>query len=105
MKRCEQCGEPFEPNSRGRPRKFCPDCASPEAAGRRWRERHAEEVAAYNAARRVKHEPRPCIECGELFTPGRVDGRLCSDRCRQRHRYRSSPRFMRKYGGRGFFSR
>jgi hypothetical protein len=32
-----------------------------------WSEAHPEKRAAYSRARRVKHEPRPCTECGELF--------------------------------------
>ena len=29
------------------------------------------KAASYNLARRVVHEPRPCVECGELFVPKR----------------------------------
>jgi hypothetical protein len=99
MKRCEHCGEPFEPNAIGRPRRFCADCAAPAAAGRRWRERNAEEVAAYNLARRVPPpKPRPCVECGKPFVPGRRGGEMCSSLCRERHRHRRTRAWLREYG-------
>ncbi len=49
-------------------RRFCGGCGEP--------------FASYNATRRVVHEPRPCVECGELFTPRRSDRTICSTRCR-----------------------
>jgi hypothetical protein len=99
MKRCEGCGEPFVPNSRGRPRRFCADCSVPAVAARRWRERRPERVEAYNAARRVAPpEPRECSECGKLFVPGRRDGEMCSDLCRARHSHRRTRDWLRQYG-------
>jgi hypothetical protein len=87
--RCVGCGELFErPVGRGRPRLYCPDCvpavgvAGAAEMARRWRALNPEAVEAYNRARRVSHERRPCVECGEEFTPNRVDRLVCSERCR-----------------------
>jgi hypothetical protein len=69
-KRCSRCGEngssdSFPPNSRMRDglSSWCRRCHA--AAVQRWRERNPAKAASYNLARRVKHEPRPCSECGE----------------------------------------
>ncbi len=72
------------PNRVGRPRRLCAVCAAPAIYARRWWEAQPEKRAAYSLARRVKHEPRPCTECGELFTPRRSDAEMCSDLCRWR---------------------
>ena len=37
----------------------------------------------YAKKRRVKHDPRPCLVCSELFTPQRITKQVCSDKCRQ----------------------
>jgi hypothetical protein len=86
---CVGCGELFErPVGRGRPRLYCPGCVPPVGvagageAARRWRELNPEAVEAYNQARRVSHEPRACVECGEQFRPNRADRLVCSDGCR-----------------------
>jgi hypothetical protein len=71
---CEGCGAPFARNRRGRPRRFCDGCP--------------ERAEAYNAARRVVHEPRPCVEGGEEFTPGRSDRIVCSTSCRWKRKRR-----------------
>jgi hypothetical protein len=47
-----------------------------------WRTENPEKAALYNLARRVKHEPRPCTECGERFVPGGSDAEMCNDLCR-----------------------
>jgi len=73
---CEACGEPFEPNPRGGPRRFCVKCAAYGPVSKRWR-----------AAHKVEPEPRACIQCGEAFVPERVTGHLCSDECRWRWKY------------------
>jgi hypothetical protein len=54
------------------------------AVVQRRREENPEKAASYNLARRVKHEPRPCIECGEQFVPGCSDTLVCKDLCRWR---------------------
>jgi hypothetical protein len=74
LRSCEGCGAWFEPNRRGRPRRFCGQCGEP--------------FASYNAARHVVHEPRPCVECGEKFTPGRSDRIVCSTSCRWKRKRR-----------------
>ena len=79
---CEQCGGPFEPNQRGRPRRFCGLCSAPAVAAARWREDNAEKRAAYNVGRRVAPKPKVCVVCGEPFTPQRSDCQVCSDICR-----------------------
>ena len=88
-KRCSKCGktgssERFPPNPRTQDglSSWCRECHN--AAVRAWRERNPDKAASYNVARRVKHEPRPCLECGELFVPRRSDTQLCSDLCRWR---------------------
>jgi hypothetical protein len=53
-----------------------------------WRAENPERVEAYNAARRVVHESRPCVECGEEFTPGRSDRIVCSTSCRWKRKRR-----------------
>ena len=72
--RCEGCGATFTPNRLGRPRRFCGACGEP--------------FASYNAARRLVHRARPCVECGEEFTPGRSDRIVCSTSCRWRRKRR-----------------
>ena len=79
---CEQCGQPFERNVRGRPRRFCATCGSPAVAAARWREENAERRAAYNRGRRVVPKAKVCVQCAELFTPNRSDCQVCSDVCR-----------------------
>ena len=32
----------------------------------------------------VKHDPKPCEECGKEYTPRRMPSRFCGDVCRQR---------------------
>jgi hypothetical protein len=60
----------FPPNPRTRDglSSWCRRCHA--AAVQRWRERNPAKAASYNLARRVKHEPRPCTERGEVFVPG-----------------------------------
>ena len=44
---CAECGQPVEPNSRGRPREYCKGCSTPAARKRREREndrQHPERV-------------------------------------------------------------
>jgi hypothetical protein len=57
MSTCLNCQAEFtEPKRRGRPRKFCHDCAPPGDHGANcalWRKFHPEAVAAYNESRRV----------------------------------------------------
>lgn len=84
-KRCSRCGEvglsdrfPSNPRTRDGLSSWCRECHN--AAVRAWRDRHP----GYYASRRVKHEPRRCTECGELFVPGRSDTELCSDLCQWR---------------------
>jgi len=92
---CVGCGELFErPVGRGRPRLYCPGSvpsvgvAGAAEMARRWRELNPDAVEAYREAQRRAYreahplEPRPCSECGEDFTPNRVDRIVCSDRCR-----------------------
>jgi hypothetical protein len=84
-KRCSRCGktgflDAFPANSKTRDGRspWCRECHN--AAVREWRERNP----GYYLSRRVKHEPRPCTECGELFVPGRSDTLVCKDLCRWR---------------------
>lgn len=87
LRSCEMCGDGFEPNRRGRPRRFCDRCSgSPYAA--RWRAEHPDRIEAYRASRRVAHKPRPCVECGEHFTPSRSDRIVCSTSCRWKRKRR-----------------
>jgi hypothetical protein len=87
VKRCTHCGgekplDGFPPSKRtsdGRS-SWCRVCVN--ASVRVWRERNRERVAAYY--RRVVHEPRACIQCGESFVPGRSDALVCSTVCRWR---------------------
>jgi hypothetical protein len=34
--------------------------------------------------RRVEHEPKLCVVCGEMFTPQRNDAKTCGSKCRQK---------------------
>jgi hypothetical protein len=70
---CEQCGQVFERNGRGRPRRFCATCGSPAVAAARWREVNAEARAAYNLGRRVVPVAKVCVVCGGQFTPQRSE--------------------------------
>jgi ribosomal protein S27AE len=97
-KRCSRCGETglsdrFPPNSRTRDglSSWCRRCHA--AAVQRWRDQNPKKAASYNLARRVKHEPRPCVQCGEPFVPRRSDTQLCSNLCRWRwsRRHRKRP--------------
>jgi len=47
MTKCADCGAAFEPNGRGRPRKFCLDCSprDPIEATKAWRARNREQIA------------------------------------------------------------
>src|SRR3954447_16590017 len=62
---------------------WCRECQLER--NRRWRAEHPEYAAKVNAARRVKHEPRRCDQCGETYTPSRADVVLC-DGCRRERR-------------------
>jgi hypothetical protein len=73
---------PPNPRSRDGSSSWCRRCHA--AAVQRWRERNPAKAVSNNLARRVKHDPRPCTECGDLFTPGRSNAEMCSDPCRRR---------------------
>jgi hypothetical protein len=88
-KRCSRCGETspldrFPANSKSRDglSSWCRRCHA--AAVQRWRDENPGKAASYKLARRVQHEPRPCIQCGEPFVPRRSDAQICSDLCRWR---------------------
>jgi hypothetical protein len=70
---CEHCGEPFYFGWKGNGlhiRYCCGEC--------RW-DADGERRHARRARPRL---PRPCMRCGETFTPARSDARYCSGRCR-----------------------
>jgi hypothetical protein len=69
---CETCGESFLRNSRGRPRKFCPNCSSRREASRRW----------WNENRRKEPETRRCVECGQEFMTSIPQQLYCKVKCR-----------------------
>ncbi len=54
LRRCQACGERFEANRRGRPRRFC-DGGSGSPAARVWRAENPERAEAYKAAGRLVH--------------------------------------------------
>jgi len=54
---------------------YCRDCRA--TYQRNWRRRNPGKEKARNRARRVAHEPRVCVTCGETFTPTRSDSRRC----------------------------
>lgn len=89
---CEGCGAAVVQTGRGRPRKFCPECATPE----RGRERNREAGLRTDGKPRTIYPPRTCAasDCQESFTPARLGERYCSRRCwdRERDRNRSRPR-------------
>ena len=72
---------------------ICRSCVS--AAGRAWREKNAEHVAAQNELRRLEYQEargdltRTCEnpDCAKTFTPSRVDAKFCSRKCRDRQKY------------------
>jgi hypothetical protein len=99
-KRCARCGErlpfaDFRPNPRNTYYKlhsWCRGCCA--AYNREWRERHREQIDAYNASLRrppVRHE---CSECGAEFfaQPNKL---TCSDRCRRARWRRLNPEKQR----------
>jgi hypothetical protein len=49
---------------------------------RLWRERNPEKAASYYTP--VADKPRPCVQCGEDFVPGRSDALVCGMKCRWR---------------------
>jgi len=57
----------------GYPSRTCEDCGR-EFPSASWHRRRCNECAREhrNARRRVRHEPRACIECGEEFVPRRA---------------------------------
>ena len=83
---CRKCGtrdelDEFPPNPRvsdGRS-SWCRRCHNDATAA--WREANRDKVNYNTPERRVKHEPRPCVECGEQFVPRRSDALVCSKRC------------------------
>ena len=82
------CGAPLEP-SKYKPRVRCVACAAEKGAlAKAWRLAHSEQVAAYNLARRVMPQLKPCAECGRTFTPARKDTLVCSYNCRLRRKSR-----------------
>jgi hypothetical protein len=86
---CAACGAEIVYQGRGRPRKFCAQCVPSgrgAAAIRAWRAVNPEKVEVYNAGRRVNPWPRPCVVCGDIFTPIRNrDAKLCGrSACRRK---------------------
>jgi hypothetical protein len=100
VKTCRRCGltrppEDFRPAPKLRDSlsSWCVECH--RQATRDWRARNPEQVAASNAARRVKHAPRRCSECGETFIPVRRDSQACSPECSERRHRRIDRRWPR----------
>jgi hypothetical protein len=60
-----------------------------------WRERNPDQVAAYNASRRVQPAKLQCVECGEAFE-GRPNRLVCSRRCKDRRYARLHPEQVRE---------
>lgn len=97
MRECIECGALFI--SAGN-RKIC----SPECA----RERHLRQQRDHAKAKYQPASPlpqRPCVNCGERFTPYRSTSEFCSDLCRQVAgnqrrvgRYGTGPRACHKCG-------
>jgi hypothetical protein len=54
-----------------------------DAYDRDYLEPRRRKRAAYNAARRVKHEKKACEQCGRMFKPKRSVAKTCSSKCRQ----------------------
>jgi hypothetical protein len=44
--------------------------------------RHCPRCTPPRQSRAKPHQPKPCAQCGEAFTPARADARTCSARCR-----------------------
>ena len=89
--RCENCDREIRhwDFSQPMPSACCAECRR-MAANKRSRER-----------RRIGHEPRLCVVCGEMFTPTRGDAKTCSNRCRQKlyRREQSGTSTVRTSGG------
>ena len=92
-KRCTKCREwlpleSFSPNPKiksGRS-SWCRSCHV--EATRKWRTENPGYVEGINAARRVKHPARACVECGGEFIPNRIDRLVCGGECRSRRHTR-----------------
>jgi hypothetical protein len=82
-------GKPYRFHHSRRWRTYCWPCGN-EAELARQRELRAPQ-RELRARRRAN---RTCQGCGATFTPGRADGRFCSNKCRQaayRQRARTTP--------------
>src|SRR4051812_33467921 len=64
---CVVCGAGFPRSSRGRPAKYCSSAC--------W-------SRCYNGT--IAPSPRPCVTCGEVFTPKQNRVTVCSSKCRTR---------------------
>ena len=75
--RCEWCGRPMRVESRRYPRlalrfRCCSNCL------------HKATLRRNNIRRRVHHEPRACVVCGEMFIPTQSTQKTCGNNtCRQ----------------------
>jgi hypothetical protein len=81
-KRCSKCDRwlelgAFRPNARVSSgfNSWCRACCAVRT--KQWREASGYNER-YNASRRILHEPRRCLGCGEMFTPVRRDSRRCA---------------------------
>ena len=90
-KRCTRCKkwlprEAFRANARLKSglNSWCRECVVRRT--QQWRAEHPEHAEQYNAARRVTPQSKRCVECGDVFTPGRKDGLVCSPHCRFRRK-------------------
>jgi hypothetical protein len=92
LRACVHCGVAFLGTERAR---YC----STTCHHRAYDASHREQRHAYTRQWRLQHPrprqpvplPRPCAQCGEVFTPRISRGRYCSGACRsrafqQRHR-------------------
>ncbi|MGW4076047.1 HNH endonuclease [Streptomyces asiaticus] len=96
-KRCQQCTARRSRANRGKPAvliaRECATCGSPFIAKRSDSTccsracTVARLNAIHNAARRVRHAPRPCPLCGDQFVPQRSDSTACSASCARRLAY------------------
>ena len=72
---CKYCGQPFELQTvrRGKPKIYC--------------SRRCQSVGYHATDAKRDRSPRPCKECGGVFSRGLFDKRVCfcSDACRRRN--------------------
>src|SRR5690606_2590178 len=74
-RQCGNCAKPFKPGKHHA--RYCSLECNIEAQAKKGK-----------AERAARLEPRPCLECGEVFEPRTMRNLLCSKMCKDRRYHR-----------------